>query len=179
MNTKNIVFTGIFSSIAFVLMATITIPIMPSASFLRYDPSEIVSIIASVLLGPKIGVAVCFLKDILYLLFRARSIFGPISDFIASSVFTFTIGIIYYMNKSKKSLIMGGVVATLARILIIIPLNIVILRLQFGLSINQVFDMLLPILIPFNFLKSIINFLGFYILYSSLLNKSFTDRSFI
>jgi len=174
--TKKIVFIGLFSAMAFILMSTITIPIIPYAPYLRYDPSEIVSIFAAILFGPWVGVAVCFFKDLFYFLFRAVSIFGPTSDFLASSTFTFIVGIFYSKYKSKKSIIYGGIIGTIVRVIFMIPLNIVILNLQFGFSLEQVLDMVLPILIPFNGLKSLINFVGIYYIFSFLLSREYIKK---
>lgn len=179
MDTRKLVFIGTFSAIAFILMATISIPILPHAQHLRYDPSEIASILVAIIFGPWTGVAVCFFKDLFYFFFRAVSIFGPTADFIASSIFTFTIGIIYSLKRNKKSLIIGGIIATIVRIIVMIPMNLVILRLQFGLSTKQIIDMLVPILIPFNFLKASINFLAFYVIFSFLLKRTHFSKKFI
>jgi len=134
MQVKKIVYIGVFSAMAFILMSTISIPIIPYATYLRYDPSGVISVFVAVLFGPWAGVGVCFLKDLLYFFFRAKSIFGPTSDFFASGVFTFIIGAVYSKYRNKKSLIIAGLLATIGRILIMIPINIVILWLQFGFT---------------------------------------------
>ena len=161
-----------FSALAFILMTTISIPIIPYAPYLRYEPSEVASIFIAVLFGPWAGVVVCFLKDLLYFFFRAKSIFGPTADFFASGVFTFIIGAVYCKHRNKKSLIIAGILATIGRILIMIPINIVILWLQFGFTTSKALNMMLPIIIPFNSLKSIINFIAFYLIFSILIKRT-------
>ncbi len=172
MQVKKIVYIGMFSAIAFILMSTISIPIIPYATYLRYEPSEVASIFVAVLFGPWAGVVVCFLKDLLYFFFRAKSIFGPTADFFASSVFTFIIGAVYYKHRNKKSLIIAGIIATIGRIFVMIPINIVILWLQFGFTTKKVLNMMLPIIIPFNSLKSIINFIAFYLIFFILIKRT-------
>lgn len=169
MKTKNIIYIGLFSAIAFVLMATFSVPILLNAPYLRFEPSEVISILAAALFGPLAGVSVCFLKDLLYLFFRAKSIFGPVADFFASAVFTLIFGIIYFKN--KKSLVKSGIIATIARLIFIIPLNVFILKLQFGYTTEIVFNMLLPIIFPFNLIKTIINFVCFYYLFLILTKR--------
>src|SRR5207247_10141263 len=44
-----------------------------------------------------------------------------------------------------------------ARVLLMIPVNFSILRLQFGMSPERVAGLLLPAIVPFNALKSIMN----------------------
>jgi len=179
---KKIVYIGLFSSVALILMSTISIPILPNATYLRYDPSEIASIFVAVLIDPMAGVAVCFFKDLLYFFLRAKSIFGPTADFIASSIFTFIVGTIYHSHLSQNKkllLIMGGLIGTICRIIIIIPINIVILHLQFGFTTKKVLGMLLPVLIPFNSLKSIINFIALYLVIYLISTRKIFVKKFI
>ena len=152
------VFIGMLGAAAFILMATIQIPILPSAPYLRYDPSDVIGLIAAIIAGPVAGVAVVALKDGLYLLFRARSIFGPLANFIAVATF---VGVSGWMLRGKRltlpSLVAACAVGGLARVLVMIPANFAILNLQFGMPPARVSHLLLPVIIPFNVMASVIN----------------------
>lgn len=159
MSTQQLVFLGVGGALAFLLMATLQIPVLPQASYLRYDPSDAVALLAGVVYGPGAGVGVVIVKDLLYLAFRARGPFGPLADFIAAA--TFVSATAWAFRGARGSfalrLLLSALVGTIARVLIMIPANFVILYLQFGFSPDRVQAMLLPVLIPFNAFKAAAN----------------------
>jgi riboflavin transporter FmnP len=144
---------------AFILMATVQIPVLPAAPYLRYDPSDVVALLVAFAIGPVPAVAVVLLKDLLYLLFRARSIFGPASNFIAVATFVGVAGWLYRRrpDPSWQWLVAACAAGALARILIMLPANFVILNLQFGMPPARVATLLWPVIVPFNALASAIN----------------------
>ena len=154
---KKLVYLSLFGAISFILMFTLSFPILPSASYLRFEPSEVPAILAAFLFGPKAGVAVILIKDILYLLLRASDPFGPLADFIAASTFVYTTAWLCRADYSTFRFILAGLGGVLARVMIMIPVNLVILQLEFGMPFSQIIGIMLPALVPFNLLKGIIN----------------------
>ncbi len=157
--SQRVVIVGVLAAIAFLMMAAVQIPLLPSAPYLTYDPSDAVGLLAGTLYGPGVGVLVVFVKDILFLLFRARGPFGPTADFIAASTF---VGVTAWAFRRGSGpfvprLLQAAVLGTAARVLVMIPVNFVILALQFGMPPAKVARMLLPVIIPFNALKAAIN----------------------
>lgn len=159
MSTQQLVFLGVGGAMAFLLMATLQIPVLPQASYLRYDPSDAVALVAGVVYGPGAGVGVVIVKDLLYLAFRARGPFGPMADFIAATTFVSVTAWAFRQTRGSFALrlLSSALAGTVARVLIMIPANFVILYLQFGLSPDRVQAMLVPVLIPFNALKAAAN----------------------
>lgn len=165
-NIKKATYIGSLSAISFLLMTLISIPILPSAPFLRYEPSEIPALFAAFIFGPTSGVLVMLIKDILYFFFKAVSPFGPTADFVAGSSFVYIVSLLYLKGKDKlKGIIIISVIAgILVRVIIMLPVNLVILPLQFGIPISNILDMFLPILVPFNFIKALLNgVIGFWV----------------
>lgn len=158
-DTRLLVLVGILAAAAFILMATVQVPVLPAAPYLRYDPSDVVGLLMAFVAGPVPGVAVVVLKDALYLLFRARSMFGPLGNVIAVATFVGVAGWVYQQRShpSWPWLIASCAAGALARILVMIPANFVLLNLQFGLSPARVAALLWPVIIPFNALASAIN----------------------
>ncbi|HET6782018.1 MAG TPA: ECF transporter S component [bacterium] len=158
MNVRLLVLVGMLGAAAFILMATIQIPILPSAPYLRYDPSDMIGLIAAFLAGPAAGVAVIALKDALYLLFRARSIFGPLANFLAVATFVGVAGWVLRGRPLTLYSLLGACAAGgLARVLLMIPANFIILNLQLGMPASRVAELVWPVIIPFNTLASVIN----------------------
>lgn len=87
MTTSRLVVTAMLGTMAFLVMATVRFPLLPQASFLKYDPSDAVALLAGVLYGPVAGVAVVVVKDALFLMFRAGTPFGVLADLVAATTF--------------------------------------------------------------------------------------------
>lgn len=141
------------------MMAVVQIPILPSAPYLTYDPSDAVGLLAGTLYGPGVGILTVLVKDILFLLFRARGPFGPAADFVAASTFVGVTAWAFRRGSGPLAprLLQAVVLGTAARVAVMIPANFVILALQFGMPPEKVARMLLPVIIPFNGLKAAIN----------------------
>ncbi len=156
---RSLVLVGMLGAASFILMATIQVPVLPAAPYLRYDPSDVVGLVAAVTLGPVHAVAVVALKDLLYLFFRARSIFGPVANFLAVATFVAVAGWTYRNRgqASPVSLLIACGAGALARIAVMIPANFVILNLQLGMPAAKVAQLLWPVIIPFNAVASAIN----------------------
>ncbi len=157
--TQTLILIGMLSGASVVLMATVQLPIVPAAPYLRYDPSDAVGLAASLLMGPSAGVAVVALKDVLYLLFRARSVFGPLANLIAVGTFVGVAGWTYQRLQSSPTARLIGACGTgaLARVLVMIPANFILLYLQFGMAPSKVAQLIWPVIIPFNSVVSVIN----------------------
>lgn len=159
MRTQQLVVLGMLAAIAFLLMATISLPIIPGAPYLRYDPSDAAALLAGVLYGPVAGVAVVLVKDVLYFLLRAKGPFGPIADFIAAATFVAVTAWAYRRRTGSFAarLLWAAIAGTVARVVVMIPANFVILNLQFGMGPEKVAAMMLPALVPFNAVKALAN----------------------
>jgi riboflavin transporter FmnP len=170
------VLTGMLGGASFLLMATLQFPILPAAPYLRYDPSDVVGLIAAVTIGPAVGIAVVGLKDALYLLLRARSIFGPAANFIAVAAFVGVAGWVYRARPrpSPLWLVAACAAGALARLVVIIPANFVILYLQFGMPPVRVAALLWPVIIPFNGIASALNTVLTVIILTAIWRRGFT-----
>lgn len=159
MDVRKLVVLGLLAAAAFVLMATVQFPVLPQAPYLRYDPSDAVALLAGVVYGSGPAVAVVFLKDVLYLLFRARGPFGPLADFVAASAFVAATSWAFHRTAGPLAarLLRAAMVGMVARVLVMVPANFVILFLQFGMPPERVAGMLLPVIVPFNAVKAAAN----------------------
>ncbi len=156
MKTQQLVVLGMLSAVSYLLMATVKFPILPGAPFLKYDPSDAAALVGGILYGPAWGVAVVFVKDALFFL---RNPLGIVADFIAATTFVGVTAWAYGRGPGGAAtrLLWGAAAGIAARVLVMIPANLVILQLQFGMPPERVAGMLLPAIIPFNALKGLMN----------------------
>ncbi|MDR5694353.1 MAG: ECF transporter S component [Armatimonadota bacterium] len=154
-----LILLAMLAAVAFLLMATVQFPVLPAAPYLKYDPSDVVALFTAITLGPAQGVAVVALKDLLFLILRAGNIFGPTADFLAAATFAGVTGWVYRSlpRRNLGDLGLACAIGVLARILMMIPANFLILFLEFGMPPTKVASLLVPVIIPFNGLKGVIN----------------------
>jgi riboflavin transporter FmnP len=157
--TRLMVLIGVMAAAAFILMAAIQVPVLPGAPYLRYNPSDVVALLMAAVAGPLAGGAVVVLKDALYLFLRARSLFGPLGDLIAVATFVGVAGWVYRRrpHPSVAWFVASCGLGAVARILVMIPTNFLLLDWQFGIPPAKVVALVWPVIIPFNALASVIN----------------------
>ena len=111
--TRCIAVTAMLAAVATILMfVQIPVGIMPS--FIKLDISELPALIAAMALGPWWGVAVCGIKNVLHMFNSSTAYVGELSNFLLGVSFVLPVGMIYKMNKTKKtafiSLIAGSAI---------------------------------------------------------------------
>jgi len=148
---------ALFGAIAFVVMFVCGIPLLPNAPFLKYEPSGMMILTATVLLGPAGGVLACFLKDVMCMLIAGSNIFGVTSDFINTTVFALVAGMIIRRGAGLQNHLFGYLAGTIAGTLVMIPVNLVVLQLEFGMTPEAIMGLMLPAILPFNLLKGLCN----------------------
>ena len=115
-NTRKIVLTAMFSAIASVLML-LEFPIaflLPS--YLKFDFSDVATLIATFAMGPVSGIIVCFIKNLINLLLDSTTGgIGELCNFLLSVAFILPAGLMYKRKRKMKSAVLGmgiGVIAT-------------------------------------------------------------------
>lgn len=151
-STKRIATCALFVAVA--LVATfIEIPIFPLAPYLKYDPSGIVFLLAGLAFGPATGSLVCILSWLPHLFMNPV---GGIMSVGCGLALTIPAGLIYKHNRTTAGLIGGMVVGGILMLAAGIIGNVLLTPLYSGVTTQQVIDMIIPILIPFNLLKIVI-----------------------
>ena len=146
-------------------------PILPTAPYLRFELMDIPLLIAGFVFGPVRGFALVIVSILVRSIINMpdNSPYGQIMHIIALGVFVVVSSAIYEKFKTRKwgmlSLIIGGICSTLA----MIPANIIVTTYyMFDGNANIVYGMILPVIIPFNLLKMVINTVVVFLLYKRL-----------
>ncbi len=114
LSTRKIAAIGIFSAIAAVLML-FEIPVIFAPSFYKFDFSELPVLIGAFAYGPMAGVLIEFIKILLKLMIKGTStaFVGELANFIVGCALVLPASVIYYVNKTKRTAIIGSVTGTL------------------------------------------------------------------
>ena len=123
--THKLTVTAMLSTVAFLLMfIEFPIPALIPA-FVKLDISDLPELLAAFSLGPIYGVIVTLLKNVLFSILHGTSsaYVGELFNFIMGSVFSFSAGYIYQKRKSRKSALIGAIVAAVLMSILSVPLN--------------------------------------------------------
>lgn len=161
---------AILMAISIVLVSFIHFPLIPAAPFLEYDPADIPIFIGTFAFGPLSGLVLTVVTSLIqgFTVSAHSGPYGIIMHIIATGVFVLVAGIIYKKKKTRKGAAIALVAGTISMTLIMIPANIIITPIFMGLPREAVMPLLIPAIIPFNFLKAGINSLITFVLYKRI-----------
>jgi len=157
MKTKTIVYIAVTSALSFLLMQ-LFLPFF-GAPFLKIELSEMPGLLLGVFLSPGAGLLAQAVKDLLMLTLGGATIWGVLSDFICGGTLIagFSIAWHRFAAPPAKRFALAAVIGIALRCIISLPLNYVILGIEFGTTVQSITAMFLPIILPFNALKSLCN----------------------
>lgn len=155
-STKRIAITALFCAVAAICTLFLEFPILPGVTFLKYDPSAIIALIAGFAFGPLTGAVV---STVSYLPHIATSsgIYGMLMAIIATLSLVLPASLVYQRNTTFKGALIGMGVGAVVCLACCILANLVITPIFMGAPTQTVIDMIVPALLPFNIVKIAIN----------------------
>ena len=161
------VFLGMFAAISIILCCLIHVPILPAAPFLEYDPADVPILISTFAFGPWWALVLTGVVAAVQGMTVSASggFWGILMHFLATGSMALVSGLIYRRFRTLKGAIVSLFAGALTMTLIMIPLNLIIDPLYMGVSREIVAGMLLPAIIPFNAIKSMLNCVITFLLY--------------
>ena len=120
---RAVILSALLTAVACVLyFIQFTVPLMPS--FLKMDASDLPALVTSLALGPWWGALVCLLKNVIGLLHSGSMGVGELSNFILSTAFVVTAGLIFRKMKTRGGAILASVLGALAMAAVSLPSNL-------------------------------------------------------
>lgn len=132
----------------------VEVSLIPSAPWLRYDPSSAVSALVSLLFGPWAGVGVAVCSWIPHLV---ADPLGAFMNIMSASSLAFTVAAVRGASEAPGRLVAACVAAVAVSSALSICLNFVVTPVYLGVSYEQVAASVVPELLPFNVMKSSVN----------------------
>ncbi len=174
---NKLVLTAMMSALAVVFMLVVRFAILPGARFLEYDMGDIPAILSALLIGtPSSAFVLLFVSLIQSLTVSAASSWqGFIMHVLSTGCYILSFKLITKNNPTTKKIIFAGIVSTLVLTLIMIPLNLIFTPLYLNTTVDAVMQLMLPAIIPFNFLKGVINSVIIFFLFKPI--KSIIEKS--
>lgn len=154
-STRRIAITALFCAVAAICTLFIEFPIIPGVTFLKYDPSAIVALIAGFAFGPATGAIVSIMPYLVHLATES-GIYGCLMAIMATFSLVVPASIIYQRNKTFKGAIIGMVVGAICCIVCALIANMIVTPIYMGATTEEVMA-LIPLLLIFNGAKIGIN----------------------
>jgi len=156
--TKQLTTLAMLTAIAYVV-GLYRISFMAGAPFLTYDAKDVIIVIGGLMFGPLsalfMSVTLAFLEMITH---SGTGLFGMIMNAIASAAFACPAAYIYSRFRNLKGAVLGifvGIIIATSTMLLwnylIIPVFMV------NVTREQAAGMLIPIILPFNLIKTTLN----------------------
>ena len=169
---KAVMLAGVLAALSFVLMRFTEFPLIPSANYLKTDLGDIPLLIGAIYLGPFYGIAIAFVKDLLYLLSGGGGggVLGAFINFIATGTLAFVCGLITLKKKNAANVLLGLIAGSLAMAFVMFYVNMwAVPRFWFPkITHKDLMKYLIFVNLPFNLIKGAIDTIITAITYVSL-----------
>lgn len=177
LSINKLVVTAMMSALAVVFMLAVRFSILPGARFLEYDMGDIPVILSALLVSfPSSAFTLIFVSLIQSLTVSAASSWqGFVMHVLSTGCYIITFKLITRNNATARRLIIAGIASTLVLTAVMIPLNLIFTPLYLNTTVDAVLQLMLPAIIPFNFIKGAINSVIIFLIYKPL--KSILDKT--
>lgn len=153
--TKRITMVAMLCAIAYVVVVVCRVPIF---MFLSYEPKDVIITIGGFLFGPLTSFIVSVIVSFVEMFtISDTGIVGCIMNILSSCAFACVAAYIYKKNHTLLGAVIGLVAGCVSMTIIMLIWNYLITPIYMGYPREAVAEMLIPIFLPFNLLKSGIN----------------------
>ncbi len=151
-----IVGISMFIAIAFVLsIATAWIKV---SGFLSFDLKDSIIAMGAFVYGPVAAIPMVIITSLLeFITMGSTGPIGLLMDVISGLAFSLTASLVYKYMRSIKGAMVGFAAATIAYAAVMSPLNLWLTPIYMKVPRETVAEMIVPLLLPFNFAKGLIN----------------------
>ncbi len=143
---------------ALAVVADIFLRLPNIAGFLTYEPKDVILTIGAFIFGPVAGLimalVVCTVEMVTV---SSTGVIGLLMNFLASATFVGVASVIYYRKKTMSRAVIGLAGGSLSMIAVMLLWNYIMTPIFMGVPREAVLDMFLPVLIPFNGIKALLN----------------------
>ena len=138
-------------------------------SFLSFDFKDALLSVLTLLYGPVWGIiSVCVVAVLEFLTVSDTGVYGLIMNIISSGVFALAVGFVYKYKRSFLGAIIASICAVVSVTVIMMLANMLITPYYMGVSTDAVVKLIPTLLLPFNFVKSLMNASVMLIIYKPL-----------
>ena len=165
-STRQLVTMALMAAIG-VILSFIEFPLLPAVPFLKFDASNMTALVAGFAYSPGAGVVVGIVIAIIHGLMMG-DFPGMAMNILVVTLFVLPAAIMYKKGGTTKHAIIGLVLSVIFALIGAIIGNLIITPFYMGVPIDAVVGMIIPILVPFNLIKGILNAVLTMVVYKSI-----------
>ncbi|MBR5559665.1 MAG: ECF transporter S component [Oscillospiraceae bacterium] len=168
--TRRLTAMAMLVAVSVILLYLVHFPIFPAASFLEYDPADIPILIGAFLFGPTAGLAITVVASVIQgvTVSAASGPIGIIMHIISTGSMVLVAGNIYRKMHTRKGAAIALVAGVITMTTAMCICNLIFTPIFMGAPIEAVLSMLVPIIMPFNLIKSGVNSVITFVVYKSI-----------
>ncbi len=153
---KKLTVSAMLTALAF--MVTFLTAMFKVGGFLSLDLKDAVLSIVALLYGPLYGfISVLVVALVELFTFSSTGWYGLVMNILSSGIFVLVCGTVYKYKRDFYGALFSAILTVVSVTAVMLAANIFITPLYFGMPRQTVLDMLLPLILPFNICKSVMN----------------------
>lgn len=154
-STKQLVTMALMCAVSALFMF-VQIPLIPAAPFLTYDPSLVPAMVSGFAFGPGSGVAVGVVAIVIHALTTGDWV-GALMNVVATVCFIIPAAVAYRRSRTYRAAIAGLVLSVVLATAAQVAANLTIgVWFWYG-SVDAIMPLIVPAVIPFNLIKTVLN----------------------
>ena len=155
MDTKKMVVLAMMTAIAYVSVFIFRIPVV---MFLKYEPKDVIITIGGFLFGPFASMLMSAVVSLVEMVtISSTGPIGALMNFLSTVSFACTAAIVYKKVHTITGAVIGLVTGSVVMVCIMLAWNYLITPLYMETPREAVAEMLVPVFLPFNLLKAVLN----------------------
>lgn len=166
LSARELTLSAMFCALAYVSTVICHLSIMPAASFLTYDPKDIIITLGGLILGPLQALLITVVAALIeWFTISDTGIIGFFMNVLSSAAFACTASMFYHRRRTLQGAVIGLVTGCVLMTLVMVLWNYIITPMYMGVSRDVVASMLVPVFLPFNLIKGGLNAALTFLLY--------------
>jgi len=154
-DTKKLAVLAMLCALAYIIVAFVRIP---AALFLKYEPKDVVITIGGFLYGPFASLAMSVVVSFIEMItISDTGWIGFAMNVLSTAAFACTASLIYKKKHTLSGAVLGMVIGTIMMTVVMVAWNYVLTPIYMETPRSEVASMLLPVFLPFNLIKGILN----------------------
>lgn len=157
MKVKKIATIGILCALAMIVNMFAFIPLVPTVTWLTYDPKDIIIVIGGFIYGPMTSLIMSGICSVLEIMIKGGTILDVLMNMISTCSFACVAAAVYKHQHTKQGAMIGLVSGVVVTVMNMTIWNYIVTPIYYGMPREAVVALLLPGIIPFNLLKAGLN----------------------
>lgn len=154
-DVKRLVLLAVFAALSYITVCLIRIP---AVAFLKYEPKDVIIVMGGFILGPMASLIIAVVTAFLEMVTISETgILGCVMNFLSSACYACTAALIYKNKRTLSGAIAGLALGSVAMVVVMLLWNWLITPLYMGVEREAVVGMLVPVFLPFNAVKALLN----------------------